>query len=123
VNEHGAPTPVAWTRLRAPESLMAPADAGAMDAAVKGSPLYAEYAEVVDRESAREKLAARLVAGAAKAHAEAEAEKTAPPAPAPEKKKDDGGNVQDVVKSAAFKDFVRTAAREVVRGMFKSGRR
>jgi len=115
MNERGAPTPVAWTRLRAPESLMAPANAGAMGAAVKGSPRYARYAEVVDRESAREKLAARLEAGAAKAEAE---EKT----PAPEKKKD-GGIVQDVVKSAAFKDFVRTAAREVVRGMFKSGRR
>ena len=28
MNERGAPTPVAWTRLRAPESLMGPADAG-----------------------------------------------------------------------------------------------
>ena len=27
MNERGAPTPVAWTRLRAPESLMGPADA------------------------------------------------------------------------------------------------
>ena len=26
MNERGAPTPVAWTRLRAPESLMGPAD-------------------------------------------------------------------------------------------------
>jgi DNA helicase HerA-like ATPase len=116
MNERGAPTPVAWTRLRAPESLMAPADAAAMDATVKGSPRFAKYAEVVDRDSAREMLAARLEAGAAKAEAEQ------PPAPAPEKKKD-GGIVQDVVKSAAFKDFMRTAAREVVRGMFKSGRR
>jgi hypothetical protein len=31
--------------------------------------------------------------------------------------------VSDVVKSAAFKDFVRTAAREIARGVFKSGRR
>ena len=31
--------------------------------------------------------------------------------------------VMDVVKSSAFKDFMRTAAREVARGMFKSGRR
>jgi uncharacterized protein len=121
MNERGAPTPVAWTRLRAPESLMAPADAAVMDAAVKGSPRFTKYAQVVDRESAREMLAARLEAGAAKAEAE---KPSAPaPAPAPAKKKDDGGIVQDVVKSAAFKDFMRTAAREVVRGMFKSGRR
>ena len=38
-------------------------------------------------------------------------------------KKDDDGIVMDVVKSSAFKDFMRTAAREVARGMFKSGRR
>jgi DNA helicase HerA-like ATPase len=116
MNERGAPTPVAWTRLRAPESLMGPADAAAMDAAVKGSPRYAKYAEVVDRESAREKLAAKLEAGAAKSDQEAKA----PEAPAP---KQEPGMVEQVVKSAAFKDFMRTAAREVVRGMFKSARR
>ena len=31
--------------------------------------------------------------------------------------------MSEVVKSAAFKDFLRTAAREIARGMFKSGRR
>jgi hypothetical protein len=31
--------------------------------------------------------------------------------------------VADVVRSAAFKDFMRTAAREIARGLFKSGRR
>src|SRR3954463_13984432 len=67
MNEKGAPTPVAWTRLRAPESLMGAADPAAMEATVKASPLFAKYAEPIDRESAREKLAARLEAGAAKA--------------------------------------------------------
>ena len=66
MNERGAPTPVAWTRLRAPESLMGPADAAAMDAAVKASPGWATYSQVVDRESASEKLAARMQAGAEK---------------------------------------------------------
>ena len=42
---------------------------------------------------------------------------------AAKKKEDDGGLVQDVVQSGAFKDFVRTAAREIARGMFGSGRR
>ena len=36
---------------------------------------------------------------------------------------DDGGLVRDVVESGAFKDFMRTAAREIARGMFGSGRR
>ena len=67
MNERGAPTPVAWTRLRAPESLMGAADPAAMEQAVQASPLHAKYAEAVDRESAREMLAARLEEGAAKA--------------------------------------------------------
>src|SRR6188768_2786742 len=77
MDERGAPTPVAWTRLRAPQSLMGPADAASMEAAVKASPRYAKYAASVDRESAREKLAAKLEAGAAKARVEQEAGETA----------------------------------------------
>ena len=135
MNERGAPTPVAWTRLRAPESLMGPADAAAMETAVKASARYATYASAVDRESAREILAAKLEAGAVKAKAEAEAEAQAEAdakeaaAAAKAKKstasrrRDDGGVVSDVVNSGAFKDFMRTAAREIARGMFKSGRR
>src|SRR6188472_505474 len=73
MDERGAPTPVAWTRLRAPESLMGPADAAAMQQSVEASPLFAKYAEPVDRESAREKLATKLDEGAAKARAEQEA--------------------------------------------------
>src|ERR1700710_2460352 len=57
MNERGAPTPVAWTRLRAPESLMAPTDAAAMAATVAASPRNAKYANAGDRESARELLA------------------------------------------------------------------
>ncbi len=66
MNERGAPTPVAWTRLRAPESLMAPSDPAAMQATVDASPRRAKYAESIDRESAHEKLAARLEEGARK---------------------------------------------------------
>ena len=72
MNERGAPTPVAWTRLRAPESLMGPAEATAMQQAVEASPRHAKYAETIDRESAREKLAAKLEAGARKAQEDAE---------------------------------------------------
>lgn len=59
LSENGAPTPVAATRLRAPESLMGPLDPAALDAAVRGSALYGRYAEAVDRESAFERLAGR----------------------------------------------------------------
>ena len=59
LSEKGAPTPVAWTRMRAPQSPMAPSSDAAMDAVVAVSPL-ARYAAVVDRELAFELLEARL---------------------------------------------------------------
>ena len=134
MDERGAPTPVAWTRLRAPQSLMDPAPADAMAAAVQASPLQARYAQPIDRESAREKLAARLEEGARKAAEDARVKemareqknarvtKKSAPKPAREPAQDDG-MIESVVKSPVFKDFMRTAAREIARGMFKSGRR
>ncbi|MDQ6523022.1 DUF853 family protein [Nocardioides sp. LHD-245] len=127
MGEKGAPTPVAWTRLRAPESLMAPSSAASMEATVAASPRQAKYAEVVDRESAREILAKKLEEGA-QAEADEKAEKPAAKGkPAPKAKKDDGNAageiVKDVVKSSAFKQFMRTAAAEIARGMFGTARR
>ena len=128
MNERGAPTPVAWTRLRAPESLMAPADPAAMTAAVTSSSLHAKYAAAVDRESAHEKLAARLEAGAEKAKAEEAAKSdgklsypkpTSRKAPAPKER----DVVKDIINSPVAKDLMRTAAREIFRGVFGTGRR
>ncbi|MGP4007924.1 helicase HerA-like domain-containing protein [Streptomyces sp. 4N124] len=56
LSEKGAPTPVAATRLRAPESLMGPVEGAVLDQAVRGSGLYERYAQAVDRESAYERL-------------------------------------------------------------------
>ena len=128
MNERGAPTPVAWTRLRAPESLMAPADPAAMDAAVKGSPLFAKYAEEVDRESAYEKLTKKVEEGAAKAEketadAEAKGEKVPYPKKSSTKARKDDSLIVDVVNSRAGREVLRTAAREIVRGVFGIGRR
>jgi DNA helicase HerA-like ATPase len=135
MNERGAPTPVAWTRLRAPESLMGPAAPTAIDAAVKGSPAYATYSRAVDRESASERLAARMTAGAekqAQERAAKDARQDAPkdaqrstasrPAPAKASKPQDG-TFERVVKSSTFQYAVKYAAREAVRGMFGIGRR
>ncbi len=87
MNENGAPTPVAWTRLRAPQALMGPTPAEAMEAAVAASPLQARYGTALDRESASEILAAKMNAAsaadqaakdaAAQAKADAAAEKLA----------------------------------------------
>ncbi|MBF4513929.1 DUF853 family protein [Plantibacter sp. VKM Ac-2885] len=76
MNEKGAPSPVAWTRLRAPQGLMSPSPDTAIDAAIAASPLLARYGTPVDRESAREILTAKLEeANQAALAAEAELER------------------------------------------------
>ena len=42
MSEKGAPTPVAWTRLRAPQGLMSPTPDAAIDAAVAASAAAAQ---------------------------------------------------------------------------------
>ena len=74
LSEKGAPTPVAWTRLRAPQSSMDPMDPAAMNAQVAASPQQARYAAAVDRESAYELLTARAARAQADAAAAAAAE-------------------------------------------------
>ena len=71
MNEKGAPTPVAWTRLRAPQGLMSPTPDPDIERAVHASPLLARYGTPIDRESAREILTAKMNA-AAEAEAAAE---------------------------------------------------
>lgn len=74
MSEKGAPTPVAWTRLRAPQGLMSPTPDPDIERAVKASPLLAKYGTPIDRESAREILTAKMNA-AAEADAAAEKER------------------------------------------------
>lgn len=64
MNEKGAPTPVAWTRLRAPQGSMAPSPADQVSAAVAASALLPKYGTPVDPDSAREMLARKLDAAA-----------------------------------------------------------
>jgi hypothetical protein len=62
LSERGAPTPVVWTRMQPPTSLMAAVPGDQVDAAARADSLWPRYAEEVDRESAREKLTAKLAA-------------------------------------------------------------
>ncbi len=129
----GAPTPVAWTRMRAPQSLMAPTPAEQMAAAVSASPLQAKYGTPVDRESAQEMLAAKLQATAEAAAAEAaakqqaaeqKAQQAAEKVSAPRgRARQDKTVVEQVVGSSAFKQFARSAGREIVRSLFGTRRR
>ncbi|WP_217546200.1 helicase HerA-like domain-containing protein [Streptomyces sp. GbtcB6] len=116
LSETGAPTPVAATRLRAPESLMGPVDAAELDAAVRGSALYGRYAQAVDRESAYEKLQ------------RTPAEPRAPKAPkAQQTPKEEPSLVEQVVSSGMFKSLARSVGtqlgREITRSLFGTARR
>ncbi|HSN42838.1 MAG TPA: helicase HerA-like domain-containing protein, partial [Propionibacteriaceae bacterium] len=128
----GAPTPVAWTRMRAPQSLMAPTPAHQLAAGVQGSVLMGKYGTRLDRDSAREQLARKLEDGAARDRAEAEAEAARkeaerPPAAAPRTRTtrptEDKNIVEEVVGSSAFRQFARSAGREIVRSLFGTARR
>jgi hypothetical protein len=144
LTERGTPSPVAWTRLRAPQSLMAQADPAVVAQVVGASPLQAEYGQAVDRDSAYERLAAKLApppAPAAPAPAPA-------PSPAPVEVPDlrrepagrsgsggfeegAGGMVGAVLGNEVFgqvvNDFARSAARslgrEITRSIFGTPRR
>lgn len=114
LSERGAPTPVAWTRLRAPRSLMGTIGVDAIREAAKASELHTKYAETIDRESAYEKLAAKV----------------APPPPGQpqeEQQKDEPGALEKVLTSAPVKSFLRSAAsalgREITRGLFGTAKR
>ncbi|WP_308465899.1 helicase HerA-like domain-containing protein [Rathayibacter soli] len=64
MNEKGAPSPVAWTRMRAPQGSMSPTPDAQIDATVAASPLLATYGTPIDRDSAREMLGRKLSAAA-----------------------------------------------------------
>lgn len=117
LSENGAPTAVAATRLRAPESLMGPVDAAELDRAVPESPLYGRYAQAVDRESAYEKLTAA---------------RARPPAEGPGAKREkapaeEPSLVEQVVGSGMFKSLARSVGtqlgREITRSLFGTARR
>jgi uncharacterized protein len=153
MSEKGAPTPVAYAMLPAPQSLMAPSSAEVLEGIVASSPLTGQYTAVVDRQSAYETLTGKIAAGpgapldtSAGLTEEDRLEQeilgtgtlTVPspaPAPPPPRKrsrsraedKANGGVVESVLGSKAFEGFLRSAgtvlAREISRGIFGTRRR
>lgn len=57
-SELGEPTPIAWTRIRAPQSRIGTVGEEAMRAFAQASPLYGKYGRDIDRDSAYDKLTA-----------------------------------------------------------------
>jgi uncharacterized protein len=67
LSPRGVPTPLAATRLFAPDSLMAPIDAVQFQGRIATSPFQAKYGATVDRDSAHERITARLATARAAA--------------------------------------------------------
>jgi uncharacterized protein len=135
LSEQGAPTPVAWTRMRSPRSLMGAIGNDAITAAAKASPLEAKYGQTIDRDSAYERLNAKL-----QQPAQAPADPNLPPpvyVPPQGEASADGtavarraaepGMLEKMMDSPAFKSAMRSAGtvigREITRSIFGTGRR
>jgi hypothetical protein len=128
MSETGAPTPVAWTRLRAPQGSMQPTAADAMLARVTASPLMAEYGTIIDRDSAYELLAVKMNA-AAKADEDAQLAKqyeqewkdaSSKKAPAARKTTTTVRRQSNPVADALSSRTGQTVVREVLRGIFST---
>jgi DNA helicase HerA-like ATPase len=150
----GSPTPVAWTRMRAPLSLMAAIPEESLRPGVAQSALMGKYGQAIDRDSAQEMLARKLEAGAATAERERQATEAAKQAeleakerakrdeqgrkeaereatraereahqPASRSRRQEKSVIEQVASSGVFKDFARTAGREIARSIFGTARR
>jgi hypothetical protein len=128
LSERGAPTPVVWTRLCPPRSLMAAIEAEGMTKAAEADALWGKYAAEIDRESAREKLAARLTGAtetaipttpAPQSVDDLEVPPPPPPEPAAPKRRKgraqeaSGNPVVDYLKTREGRTMVNTVARGV----------
>ncbi|MBU3062600.1 DUF853 domain-containing protein [Nocardia sp. NEAU-G5] len=117
LSEQGAPTPVAWARLRPPRSLMDTIGDDAIRSRAQSSTLFATYGRTIDRESAYEILTAKVEA----AQPESDSPPTVRPAPA------EKSAAERIMDNPAVKNFIRSAAtvagREISRSLFGTRKR
>ncbi|ANI91949.1 helicase HerA-like domain-containing protein [Dietzia timorensis] len=147
LSERGAPTPVAWTLMNPPTSLMNTIGNEAITAAAKESEAWGKYGETVDPLSAYEKLAEQAEkagAGSGEAGAaggggaqDAPAAEQAPASEAPREdsgerrkggeREEEGSFVSRAMSNPATRSFMRSAAsaagREITRSLFGTRRR
>jgi DNA helicase HerA-like ATPase len=135
MNEKGAPSPVAWTRVRAPQGSMDPTPAEQIAAAVRSSPLIAKYGTAVNPASASETLDAKAAkakqaadeAEAAVAAAKREAQEAKDAERAARSSRSRWGRPRTTTRSRsraqsplekAAGEAARTAAREIIKSIF-----
>jgi hypothetical protein len=121
LSEKGAPTPVAWTRMRVPRSLMASIGNDAIAVAAKGSQLQAKYGQTVQQ--APEPAAGQQSEQAPSVdYPPVPTNSEVPPMPAPAEPKGPA-MWEEVLKNPTVKSGINTAIREAVKGIFGTGRR
>jgi hypothetical protein len=105
LDEKGTPTPVVWTRLEPPTSKIGDAGRDAVREAAEDADLWSTYAEEENRESAEEKLKARLEKAAKDDDKKSSGRKSS---------KDDDGGIGDVFKTREGRSIINT----ILRGIF-----
>jgi DNA helicase HerA-like ATPase len=128
MSDKGAPTPVAWTRLRAPQGSMQPTPAAEIASSVAGSPLATKYGAAADPRSAAEILAESEAAASAASQQAAddarvrkEAERIEKQAPRRSPRTSRRSQRMSPVDRAVG-EASRTLARELVKNLFKRRR-
>lgn len=129
MSDKGAPTPVAWTRLRAPQGSMDPTPSDQIAVAVSTSPLLAKYGTAVDPESASEILGATAAAASKAAEQAAADDRLQKESDRIEKQAPRRPSTRSASRSRkmspidrAVGEASRTLARELVKNLFKRRR-
>lgn len=121
LSEKGAPTPVAWTRMRVPRSLMGAIGTEAVTEAAEKSSLQAKYGQTEpESEPAAGPPATPTPAPDYPPLSPNDSE--IPPMPAPAEPKGPA-MWEEVLKNPTVKSGINTAIREAVKGIFGTGRR
>ena len=129
LSEKGAPTPVAWTRIRPPRSLMDTiGDDGDQGGGRGAARCTRSTAQTIDRESAYELLTAKVVGRAERRPDVRPAALAGSAGSAAAARPNEGPSAaEQILANTAVKSFLRSAAsaagREISRSIFGTGRR
>ncbi|WAC93133.1 helicase HerA-like domain-containing protein [Mycobacterium sp. Aquia_213] len=127
LSEKGAPTPVAWTRMRVPRSLMGAIDTDEITKAAKDSPLQAKYGQTKQQPSEPEVPQPPPPSPAAPPRGQFDPLPSypdpydIPPMPAPAEPQGPA-MWEEVLKNPTVKSGINTAIREAVKSIFGTGR-
>jgi DNA helicase HerA-like ATPase len=125
LSEKGAPTPVAWTRMRVPRSLMDSIGIDAISAAAKSSPLQAKYGRTVEQPS--EPAVSQAPPPAPRPRSDyppVPRNDPVPPMPEPAEPAEPKGPAmwEEVLQNPTVKSGINTAIRDGVKAIFGTGR-